>query len=225
LLEERAIEIETMLRFREQKHIELSEQYPEEFMEFGDFIGGHPNIWHRGTDSFLKVGNFTMFADGSTIILGGHHPYKNCSNFTWPSIFGKLLNDPKTAKNPYRFKSLFPNEKPHLNGAISKGGITIGSDVWIASEAKILSGVSIGDGAVIGASALVTKDIPPYAIAAGVPAKVIKYRFDPETIAKFQKIKWWYWKPEQIFDAIPLLQEENVDALVSYWEENINKTN
>ena len=79
-----------------------------------------------------------------------------------------------------------------------KGDIIIGNDVWVAFGATILSGVKIGDGAVVAAGSVVTKDIPPYAIVGGVPAKVIKYRFDDEIIKSLQDIKWWDWDQETI---------------------------
>ena len=69
--------------------------------------------------------------------------------------------------------------------------VVIGNDVWIGSYVRIMEGVTIGDGAVVAACALVTKDVPPYAVVGGVPAKVIKYRFDPDTIEKFLQLKWW----------------------------------
>ena len=78
----------------------------------------------------------------------------------------------------------------------------------------VLSGVTIGDGAIIGANSLVTKDIPPYALAVGSPAKVIKYRFDEETIEKLLEIKWWDFTEEEILKIIPLLQSEDIDELI-----------
>lgn len=75
---------------------------------------------------------------------------------------------------------------------------TVGNDVWIGANVTIKAGVTIGDGAVIGMGAVVTKDIPPYALVAGVPAKVIRYRFDEETIAKLQEIQWWNWDEETL---------------------------
>ena len=86
----------------------------------------------------------------------------------------------------------------------------IGNDVWIAAGVNILHKVKIGNGAVIGAGAVVTKDIPPYAIAAGVPAKVIKYRFDEEFIAELERIKWWNWPRDLIMKNIDLLLSVNV---------------
>ena len=76
--------------------------------------------------------------------------------------------------------------------------IVIGNDVWIGARAVILDGVIIGDGAIIGACAVVTKDVPPYAIVAGVPAKIIRYRFSENKIRKFLELRWWEWPPEEI---------------------------
>lgn len=80
----------------------------------------------------------------------------------------------------------------------NKGDIVVGNDVWIGYEAVILSGVTIGDGAVIGARAVVTKDVPPYTIVGGVPAKPIKKRFSEESIKKLQSIRWWDWPKEKL---------------------------
>ena len=78
----------------------------------------------------------------------------------------------------------------------NKGDIIIGNDVWIGYEAVILSGITIGDGAIIGTRAVVTKDIPPYTIVGGVPAKPIRKRFDDVTIARLLELKWWDWSAE-----------------------------
>ena len=79
-----------------------------------------------------------------------------------------------------------------------KGDIVIGNDVWIGYEAVVMAGVTIGDGAVIGARAVVTRDVPPYTIVGGVPAKEIRKRFPDETIGKFLKLRWWDWPEEKI---------------------------
>jgi len=96
--------------------------------------------------------------------------------------------------------------------AISRGDISIGSDVWIGSNVIILSGVTIGDGAVIGAGAVVTKDIPPYAVAAGVPAKVIKSRFSDEDITLLLSARWWDWDFEKIKRRLPMFYDESVSV-------------
>ena len=86
--------------------------------------------------------------------------------------------------------------------SLSKGDIVVDDDVWIGHHATILTGVHIGQGAVIGAGALVNSDIPPYAIAVGVPAKVIRYRFSQEIIEKMLQLKWWQWPDEEIREKI-----------------------
>ena len=92
----------------------------------------------------------------------------------------------------------------------NKGDIVIGNDVWIGYEAVILAGVTIGDGAVIGARAVVTKDIPPYTIVVGVPAKPIRKRFSQETIDLLLKIKWWNWPEERIRQHIAEIQSGRI---------------
>lgn len=100
--------------------------------------------------------------------------------------------------------------------------INIGSDVWIGTDSFIMGGVNIGHGAVIGAKSLVTKDIPPYAIAAGIPAKVIKYRFSPDVIQKLLKLKWWEFDEATIDHNIELFREPNInlDILNKFFPDN-----
>ena len=85
--------------------------------------------------------------------------------------------------------------------------------MWIGYEAVILSGVTIGDGAIIGARAVVTREIPPYTIAAGVPAKPIRRRFDVETIARLEELRWWDWEEEKIRQNIAAIQSGNIETL------------
>jgi len=95
-------------------------------------------------------------------------------------------------------------------GDTSKGPIIIGSDVWVGYKALILSGVRIGDGAVIGARSVVSKDIPPYAIAVGSPIVIKKYRFSEEVIKELLRIQWWNWPDEKIVKNIKLLLSDDV---------------
>ena len=87
----------------------------------------------------------------------------------------------------------------------------IGNDVWIAAGAQVLHKVSIGDGAIVGGGAVVTKNVPPYAIVAGVPARIIKFRFDEKTICELLKIKWWDWPENVLQEYIDWLIETDVD--------------
>ena len=95
-----------------------------------------------------------------------------------------------------------------------KGDIIIGNDVWIGYEAVIMSGVTIGDGAIIGARSVVTKDIPPYTIVGGVPARQIRRRFSEETIAALLELKWWNWPREKIARKIEAIKNGDMKALV-----------
>ena len=95
----------------------------------------------------------------------------------------------------------------------NKGDIVIGSDVWIGYEAVILAGVTIGDGAIIGTRAVVTKDVPPYTVAGGVPARPIRRRFPDETVAALLDLKWWDWPVEKIAQNLPAIQSGNVEQL------------
>lgn len=95
----------------------------------------------------------------------------------------------------------------------NKGNIIIGNDVWIGYEAVILAGVTIGDGAIIGTRAVVTKDVPPYTIVGGVPAKPIKKRFSEEIISKLLDIQWWNWSDEKIAKNIKAIQTGKIDEL------------
>jgi len=132
------------------------------------------------------IGSYCSIALGNLFLLGGGHP----------------LNYPTT----YPFKNMIFNQEE----SIENGDIVIKDDVWIGAQATIMSGVTIGQGAVIGAKALVTKDVPPYAIVGGVPAKVIKYRFSKEIIDELMKIDFSKFNFETIKKYISLF-ESNAD--------------
>ena len=95
----------------------------------------------------------------------------------------------------------------------NKGSIIIGNDVWIGFEAVILSGVTIGDGAIIGTRAVVTKDVPPYMIVGGIPAKSIRKRFSDDVICKLLKLQWWNWTENRIKKNIVAIQSGRIEEL------------
>jgi serine acetyltransferase len=95
-----------------------------------------------------------------------------------------------------------------------KGDIIIENDVWVGAKSTIMSGVKIHNGAIVGATATVTKDVPPYAIVAGNPAKIVKFRFTPEQIDKLLKISWWNWTEDRIKTEAMLLWSDNIDAFI-----------
>ena len=162
----------------------------------GRFSCGEPKV--VGSLSTLKIGSFCSINPSVTILLGEEH------RVDWITT--------------YPFSALF-KEFQHFSGhPATKGDVIIGNDVWIGMNVVILSGVKIGDGAVIGAGSVVVKDVPPYAIVAGNPAKLIRMRFDQETIDELLRIKWWNWDIQRIVDNISLLLSDNVREFV---KENI----
>ena len=146
----------------------------------------------------LIIGKFCSIACGAKFLFNSaNHKMASLSTYTFPLFFEE-----------------WGLEKENVAQAWDqKGDIIIGNDVWIGYEAVILSGVTIGDGAVIGCRAVVTKDVPPYTIVGGVPAKPIRKRFDEETIKELQKIKWWDWTEEKIAGKIPAIQAGDLEEL------------
>ena len=124
----------------------------------------------------LIIGKFCSIACGAKFLFNSaNHTLNSLSNYTFPIFFEEWNLDKGDVTSAWD----------------NKGDIVIGNDVWIGSRATILEGVNIGDGVVVAAGAVVTKDVPPYAIVGGVPARIIRYRFDEETIQNLLKMKWW----------------------------------
>lgn len=150
----------------------------------------------------LRIGSFCSIACGAKFLFtGANHALGSLSTYPFPIFFEEWGLDVKNIRQAWD----------------NRGDIVIGNDVWIGYEAVILSGVTIGDGAVIGARAVVTKDVPPYTIVGGVPAKPIRRRFDDETAEKLRRISWWDWDEEKIKRSIADIQSGNLEALL---EEN-----
>lgn len=183
--------------------VEIKEKLNKHFEKFsdnviiGDYSYGFFDVLEWNDETKLKIGKFCSIAADVLFLLGGEHR--------------------KDFISTYPFNALMESFN-HIEGhPASKGDIIVGNDVWIAHGAKILSGVTIGDGAIIAANSLVTKDIPPYAIAMGSPAKVVKYRFDEDTIEKLLKIRWWDFDDEEIIKIIPLLQSDNMEEFLKQY--------
>nr|WP_278850195.1 CatB-related O-acetyltransferase [Thomasclavelia spiroformis] len=114
------------------------------------------------------------------------------------------------------------NTPEHLSQLPFKGDIVIGNDVWIGKESVIMPGVKIGDGAIIGAYSVVTKDVEPYSVVGGNPAKLIKKRFDDELIEILLKVKWWDFEPEKLVEFLPLLCDPDLKKVKKVFKEYLN---
>lgn len=146
----------------------------------------------------LIIGNFCAIASGTKFIMGSAN-HRMTSISTYPfNIFGGLWRE---------------HTPEHLSQLPFKGDTIIGNDVWIGRESVIMPGVKIGDGAIIGAYSIITKDIPPYCIVGGNPAKVIRKRFDDDLIELLLELKWWNFEAEKLLSFLPLLCEPDLEKV------------
>lgn len=113
----------------------------------------------------------------------------------------------------YPFQEMWKMDVP-LNDLPEHEPIIIGNDVWIATNVKVMQGVTIGDGAVIAMESLVTKDVPSYAMVGGHPAQIIRFRFSERQIADLRRIAWWNWDDEDIRKVVPLLVSDDIDRFI-----------
>jgi acetyltransferase-like isoleucine patch superfamily enzyme len=166
---------------------------------FGWSIGRHsygvPDVFEAHM-ARLRIGSFCSIARGVSIALGDHK-IGNVSTYPFQ-----------------RLSRHWPEAADQGTDHVTKGDVTIGSDVWIGAHAFIGSGVTIGSGAVIGAHSLFVKDVPPYALAVGNPARVVRYRFPADVVAALLAIAWWDWNDEDIRAQMPLILSEDVRGFI-----------
>jgi len=167
---------------------------------------GTPTVWnYRGSEHKVVIGSFCSIAPGVQIITGGIHPTE------WISTYPFRIN--------WRMEGAYEDGMPE-----SRGNVLVGSDVWIGTDVMILSGVQIGHGSIIAARSVVARDVPPYAVVAGSPAKVIRYRFDAKTIDSMLKIAWWEWDDAEIRQAVPLLSSDHIEEFVHRYGNSQGRT-
>ena len=147
----------------------------------------------------LVIGRYCALATGVTFVMnGGSHRTAGISTYPFP-IFA-----------PWR--GMWPGELDFP----SRGDTVVGNDVWMGYDSLVMPGIRIGDGAIVATRAVVTADVPPYAIVGGNPARVIRTRFDDATVKRLLRIAWWDWSPERVALAIPLISQADVDALETF---------
>ena len=176
-----------------------------DYTMYNDFVND-PRLFERNNVLYhypvnrdrLVIGKFCSIACGARFLFtSANHSLRSLSTYPFPLFFEEWGLDKADVTDAWD----------------NRGDIVVGNDVWIGYEAVILSGVTIGDGAIIGTRAVVTKDVPPYTIVGGVPARPIRKRFDDRTIAVLLRLRWWDWPRERIARNISAIQAGRIDLL------------
>lgn len=154
----------------------------------------------EGADRLI-IGSFCSIGSGAAFIMAGNQGHRHEWISTFPFYWMPEVQAFRNAKNGY----------------LPAGDTVIGNDVWIGSEAIIMPGVRVGNGAVIGTRAVVTRDVEPYSIIGGNPAKVIRKRFRDREIALLDEMAWWDWSDDRLSFAMPIITSGDVEALYRYW--------
>ena len=175
----------------------------------GRFTYGFKNMqlkeWNEGAS--LEIGSFCSLATGVVFMLGGNHRTDWISTFPFGHIFQEDLGGQDIPGHP-----------------TTNGNIVVGNDVWIGQNATIMSGIKISDGAVIAANSTVVKDVGPYEIWGGNPAKIIRRRFDDDIIEELCEMKWWNMKIESIRKIAPILsQRPTLEVLQELRQVNVDR--
>ena len=173
-------------------------------IQVGDYTysAGTPNLISYLSTDVIVIGKFCSLANGAIIFGGGEH------RVDWTTT--------------YPFRVAFDMEGKNEDGhPSSKGPTVVGNDVYLGYQAIILSGVRVGNGAVIGAGAVVTQNVPDYAIMGGNPARIIKMRMTATQIGEMLKIKWWDWPIEEIKKAVPYLCSDDIQRFIDYYKYTI----
>ena len=163
--------------------------------EAGEFSYGLPEILNWGGEGRkFRIGKYCSIASGTRVFLGGNH------RTDWVTTFPFSVFDPMAE---------------HIDGhPASNGDVEVGHDVWLGQSCTIMSGVTIGHGACIAACAVVTRNVPPYAIVGGNPARLIRSRFSEAQIEALLQICWWDWSAERIREFYPLILSNNIDGFI-----------
>lgn len=163
--------------------------------EIGRFSYGSPALHFANSGARLHVGQFCSFADGVKIFLGGNHRVDWITTYPFPQMLAG---------------------SEHFTGhPATKGDVVIGHDVWVGHGATILSGVRIGNGAVVAAQSVVVGDVQAYSVVGGNPARPLKLRFTPDQVRALEDIRWWDWPLSRIEQELPLLLSGRIDEFIA----------
>lgn len=168
--------------------------------EIGDWTYGIPTVFLGRTHGTLRIGKYCSIGPKVECILVGDHRVDFVTT--------------------YPFSVFFDEAKHVLGYPRDRGDIVIGNDVWLCYGATILAGAKIGDGAVVGLGAVVTGEVPPYAIVAGNPARIIRFRFESKVIERLLAVRWWDWPHDAVLRAAPYLASDKVSEFLRLAEES-----
>ncbi|WP_410500017.1 CatB-related O-acetyltransferase [Chitinibacter sp. S2-10] len=180
------------------QQVKFRKRYPH--YAIGKASYGMPIVYDYGEGTTLKIGAYCSIASNVQIFLGGHHRIDWVSSYPFPHFF--------------EMDAVFQGK-----AGGSRGDVVIGNDVWLCANCIILSGVTIGHGAVIANGAVVTRDVPPYAVMAGNPAKLIKWRFDEPIRQALLEIAWWDWPDDKIKNVMDQLCGNDLVKFIEYARE------
>lgn len=184
----------TKLHSSARQQEKFRKRYPN--YELGAGTYGMPLVHDLNNGTTLKIGAYSSIAKGVQIYLGGNHRLDWVTTYPFPA---------------------FLQEAVHIKSYdVSRGDVIIGSDVWLCADCTILSGVTIGHGAVVAGNAVVTRNVAPYSLVAGNPAKHVKWRFDEATREALLKSVWWEWSEEEIRQNVEKLCSENIQTFLEY---------
>lgn len=172
----------------------FKKEYPN--YQIGKNCYGVPIIKHQHPNAKVTIGSYCSFAKNVRLFLGGNHRTDWVTTYPFPAFFS----------NAHHIKDF----------EITNGDINIGNDVWLCEDTTVLSGVSIGNGAVIASGSIVTKDVAPYSIVGGNPAKHIRWRFDDQIRELLLASSWWDWPEEEILQISNLLCSNDIANFLHY---------
>lgn len=178
----------------DRQQAKFRKRYPKYELGVGTY--GMPVVHDLDEGTTLRIGSYCSIAGNAQIFLGGQH----C--ISWVSS--------------YPFPEFFPEARHIKNPSGSRGDVVIGSDVWLCSNCTILSGVTIGHGAVIASGAVISRDVEPYAVMAGNPARRVRWRFDEPTRLALLASSWWEWPEEEIRQIVDKLCSDNIAEFIDY---------
>ncbi|MBE7927513.1 CatB-related O-acetyltransferase [Pseudomonas saudiphocaensis] len=174
--------------------IRFNQRYPNYVVGIGTY--GIPIVHDWGEGSTLKIGKYCSIANNVQILLGGLHRTDWITTFPFPAYIEEA------------------SQIKDYGG--TKGSVLIGNDVWLCTDSIVLSGVTIGHGAVVACGAVVTRNVEPYSIVAGNPARHVRWRFDEKERERLLSINWWDWQEQEVRQAASILCSTDIEALISY---------